>query len=167
MPLLYVSLVVWHVLSRISILFLFAVSSQPEITSPFERDVAAVLIFNGVSFPILIAALCLPSVFGREISPVHRSTAILGIVLGLLVFSHDVIAGMGLSYGADFVREHFFFQTKDASESLVTPVLIFLIASSMFFAVFGLLILMIVSLRRSARGGSSCDSSISWFPDLR
>lgn len=146
MPQIYIQLFVWHVVSRLLVLFLFLTSTDMN-SPPWEGEmfgwVFNLIAWNGIGFFVLLLAVCLPTLLGRSVPMALRINAFNGICLGLFGAIHDSFFGFGMAWGFEIMMHHVGTPLRDAFP--VPRVLVF------FFAVgysIGVPILLALSHRR-------------------
>ncbi len=170
MPLLFVNLLLWHVVSRVLVIFIFVSHVDPMVPSTDEIEVGFFLVFNGVAFLVLLTVVCAPSAFGKHIPILHRSSAMIGLLFGLLSCAHDILVGSELMHGNDYVFSHLLYPMSESYPIFYQAIPLIFFLASMLLVVGGAITLTLGKTRRTSRGGQHHErdesKALFWFVDL-
>ena len=170
MPLVFVTLISWHVLSRVLVIIIFALHSDPMIPSPEVIELGHLLVFNGASFFVLLFLMCAPTAFGKNVSVLQRSCAVIGILLGLLSGAYDIFAGIELTQGNDFIYSNVLLPMRQNFPFLHQSIPWVFLVATMTLVTVGSAAVVIRQRRRTSRGDQHHDrdesKTLFWFPDL-
>lgn len=170
MPLLFVNLILWHVVSRLLVIYLFASHDHPMIPTSEEAEVGLLLVFNGIAFLILLTLVCSPFAFKKDMPILQRFAGLTGLIFALLSCIHDTLAGSELMHGNDYVFSRLLYPASESYPILYQAIPSILFLTSIVLVVGGAFLLIFRKKWRKNGCDQNYDSGESkalfWFSDL-
>ncbi len=99
MPLHFISLICWHVLSRILAIYLTVTTTRPISPNPGYDQIGNLLVVNAALLLILTGAFVIPPLFTTELGRSRIAICVIGLLLASLSGVHDLITAFGLLRG--------------------------------------------------------------------